>query len=180
MRPIVLGFAGQIASGKSTLSKEISQYLNWERVSFGDYVRTVARSQGQNESREVLQEIGFSLINQGMEKFCHSVLAQVNWKPGQPLVIDGIRHSEIVSILHQIVAPLEFRLVFISVARPIRNTRLIERGSTHYQNHQNIEVHSTEVQVQTLLPTIADLTLDGTQKTEELIQEVVIWMQKSK
>ena len=179
MKPIVLGFAGKIASGKSTLSKEISQHLGWQYISFGDYVRTVARSRNLEESREVLQNLGASLIDLGVEKFCQSVLAQVNWKPLQPLVIDGIRHVEVVKILRRIISPLEFRLVFICIDEKILNARLNERNIIHYQNYQDIETHSTEVQVQNLLPTIADLTVDGTKKTEELVQEIVSWMQKS-
>lgn len=178
MKLIVLGFAGRIASGKSTLSKEISQHLGWQYVSFSYYVRTVARNRKLDESREVLQNLGASLINQGVEKFCQSVLAQVNWQPLQPLVIDGIRHVEVVKVLQKIISPLEFRLVFISIDEKIRNARLDKRNITDYQNNQGIEAHSTEVQVQTLLPRIADLTVDGTQKTEELVQEVLAWMQK--
>ena len=43
MKPVVLAFAGGIASGKSTLSSGVSRALGWPRVSFGDYVRRVAR-----------------------------------------------------------------------------------------------------------------------------------------
>jgi dephospho-CoA kinase len=74
MKPIVVGFAGSIASGKSTLSIEVASSLEWQRVSFGDYVRTVAQSQGLGDSREMLQAVGASLINQGMEQFCKAVL----------------------------------------------------------------------------------------------------------
>ncbi|MGB5970004.1 MAG: AAA family ATPase [Spirulinaceae cyanobacterium] len=179
MKPMVLGFAGQIASGKSTLSKEIAKYLGWQRVSFGDYVRTIAQYQGLDESREVLQTIGASLMNQGKTQFCESVLAEANWKPEHPLVIDGIRHSEIVSILRQIVSPLDFSLIFVFVNESVRCNRLVERGFSNYQHQQKIEADSTEVQVQNILSKIADLTLDGTHNSKDLVQEIVIWMQKS-
>ncbi len=179
MKPIVLGFAGSIASGKSTLSIEVASSLGWQRVSFGDYVRTVAQRQGLSESREVLQAIGASLIDQGMEQFCKSVLAQVNWEPGQPLVVDGIRHAEAVGTLRRLVAPLELLLIFVAVNEPTREARLIERGLTHCEQWHQFEAHSTEIQVQTMLPRIADLTVDSTRKIEDLVLEIVKWTEQT-
>ncbi len=179
MKPIVVGFAGSIASGKSTLSIEVASSLEWQRVSFGDYVRTVAQSQGLGDSREVLQAVGASLINQGMEQFCKAVLAQVNWQPGQPMVVDGIRHAEIIPVLRQIVTPLDFRLVFVGVNESIREARLVERGLSDRQQWQQFEAHSTEAQVQTVLPAMADLTVDSTRKIEDLVLEIVGWIQCS-
>jgi adenylate kinase family enzyme len=178
MKPVVLGFAGSIASGKSTLSIEVALSLKWQRVSFGDYVRTVAQHQGLGESREVLQTVGASLVNRGIEQFCSSVLAQVNWKPGQPLVVDGIRHAEVVSTLHRLVTPSKLLLVFLAVNESIREARLIEKGLTYCEDLQQIETHSTEVQVQTVLSKMADLTVDSTRKIEELVKEIVTWVQQ--
>lgn len=176
MKPIVLGFAGSIASGKSTLSIEVASSLEWQRVSFGDYVRTLAQTQGLGDSREVLQAVGASLINHGMEQFCRAVLAQVNWQPGQPLVIDGIRHAEIVPILRQIVAPIDFCLIFVAVSEPIREARLRLRGLSSRQQWQQLEAHSTEAQVETVLAEMADLTIDSTRKIEDLVLEIVDWI----
>lgn len=185
MKSFILGFAGSIASGKSTLSIEVASSLGWQRVSFGDYVRTVAQRQGLGESREVLQAVGATLVNQGMEQFCKAVLAQVDWEPGQPLVVDGIRHAEILSTLRRLVAPSELLLVFVAVNKSTREARLIERGLTHQETlylrqeqWQQFEAHSTEAQVQTVLRAIADFTVDSTQKIEELVKEIVMWVQQ--
>jgi dephospho-CoA kinase len=176
MNPIVLGFAGSIASGKSTLSIEVASSLGWQRVSFGDYVRTVAQCQGLGESREVLQAVGAALIDQGIEQFCSSVLAQGHWKPGQPLVVDGFRHAEVVSVLRRLIAPSYLLLVFVAVNESIRETRLIERGLIQYEELQQIEAHSTEAQVQTVLLGMADLTVDSTSTIEELVKKIVTWV----
>lgn len=176
MKPIVLGFAGSIASGKSTLSVEVASSLGWECVSFGDYVRTVAQHQGLGTSREVLQSVGASLINQGMEQFCSSVLAQANWKPGQPLVVDGIRHVEVASMLRRLVAPSELLLVFVAVNESIREVRLIEKGLAQREELQQIEAHSTEAQVQTVLLGMADLIVDNTRTIKELVKEILTWV----
>jgi dephospho-CoA kinase len=178
MKPIVLGFAGSIASGKSTLSIEVASSLGWQRVGFGDYVRTVAQHQGLGESREVLQAVGATLVNQGIEQFCEAVLAIVDWVPGQPLVVDGIRHAEIVSTLRRLVVPSQLLLVFVSVNESTRQPRLIEKGLINQEQLQQIEAHSTEAQVQTVLPSMADFNVDSTQKIEELVKEIVTWVQQ--
>jgi dephospho-CoA kinase len=177
-QPLVLAFAGRIASGKSTLSAGVAQVLGWPRVSFGDYVRQVARHRGLKESRTVLQELGAALIAQGWETFCNTVLGQAAWKPGQPLIIDGIRHAEALAVLRQLVTPSELRLVFITVDEPTRTTRLRQRESPDGETMQRIEEHTTEAQVGTVLPGIADFLVDGTRPQEELQQDIVRWVQQ--
>ena len=177
-QPLVLAFAGRIASGKSTLSTGVAQVLGWPRVSFGDYVRQVARHRGLEESRSVLQELGAALIAQGWETFCHTVLGQVAWEPGQSLIIDGIRHAEALAVLRQLVAPSELRLVFITVNEPTRASRLRQRDIPDCETLQRIEDHATEAQVGTVLPGMADFLVDGARPQKKLQQDIVRWVQQ--
>jgi dephospho-CoA kinase len=177
-KPLVLAFAGSIASGKSTLSAGIAQTLGWRYASFGDYVRQVARERGLDGSREVLQEVGAALIDQGWKHFCWAVLGQVEWEPGQSLVIDGIRHVEAVEVLRQLVAPSEVLLVFIAGEESIRHARLRQRSRTDDETLQRVEGHSTEIQVKTRIPGMADFTVDGTRPVESLLQEIVTWVEQ--
>src|SRR5437764_382109 len=111
----VLAVSGKIASGKSTLASTFANEVGWPYVSFGDYVRQIARQRGLEDTREVLQEIGDELIRQNLEGFCRSVLAQADWKPGQPLVIDGVRHFEVDDLLRRMVGPSKYVLTYVSV-----------------------------------------------------------------
>jgi len=177
MKPIVLGFAGSIASGKSTLSSKVAEALHWPRVSFGDYVRSVARLRGFPELREVLQAVGAELVEDDIEQFCRAVLAQVNWQPGQPLVIDGIRHVAVLTALRQLVAPMELYLIFIVVDESVRAVRLLERGKSNPTSYQLLELNSTEQQVKGYLENMADLVVDSTCSIEEATKEVTSWLQ---
>lgn len=177
-KSLVVAFAGSIANGKSTLSGGVAKLLGWPRVGFGDYVRHVARSQGLDSSREVLQEVGATLIDQGWEEFCRAVLRQVPWEPGRPLIVDGIRHTEAVDVLRQLVAPSELLLVFIAVDVLTRKARLHQRGMTDHEYLQRVDVHPTEAQVWTVLSSVADLTVDGTRPMDDLLSEIVIWIQQ--
>ncbi len=178
MRPVVLAFAGSIASGKSTLSVSVATALGWPRVSFGDHVREVARNSGLDCSREVLQDVGASLIDKGWEDFCRTVLRQVNWSPGQPLIVDGIRHVEAIDVLRQLVAPSTLLLVLVVLNEPTREARLRERGMTDHGKFHQIEAHSTEAQVKTVLPRMADITVDGARPVEDLVREIVTRVQQ--
>ncbi len=179
MKSLVLGFAGGIAAGKSTLSERVAKELGVSRASFGNYVRHIARLRGLNGSREELQEVGQSLIELGWERFCRSVLAEANWELGQPLVVDGIRHAEAVDTLRSIVAPSRLLLVVIQADRATREERLRGRDPKGASLTQ-VEAHPTEEQINTSLPAIADLILDGARPVEELVHAVVLWLQRQR
>lgn len=54
-----LGFAGRIASGKSTVSDRVAVRLGVPRVSFRHYLESVALNRGIGEvTREVLRDLG--------------------------------------------------------------------------------------------------------------------------
>ena len=176
LEPLVLGFAGKIGSGKSTLSAEVAKALGWHRASFGDYLRNFAKSQGFDESREVLQELGASLVAKGTDEFCKAVLTHFQWNAGEPLVVDGIRHAEVVESLRRVVAPLELRLVFLEVNDNKRLERLRRIDQNMAQHMDLVESHSTEEQVKEGLAELADLHLSGDRPVSELVSTVVNWI----
>ena len=142
-------------------------------MSFGDYIRAVARQQKQDsESRPVLQNIGESLIAQGWPAFCRNVLATISWQPGNPAVIDGIRHVEAVDNLRAIVVPLGFVLVHVKIDddRQLHRVRL-EQGTL--ESLGGLELHSTEADVKSRLPELADLLVDGARPIEERSRALV-------
>jgi len=176
LRSIIIGFSGKIGSGKTTLSAAVAEALNWPRVSFGDYVRGVARQRGLDDSRKVLQEIGASLVENPNE-FCLSVLHQVAWKPGQHLVVDGVRHARIVDALRRVTEPSTVFLVFVKVHEKVRRQRRLNQGGTGKQRDPEYESHATEEDVKAVLPAMADLVVDGTRRVPDLMEQIVAWMQ---
>lgn len=179
MSASLLCFAGKKGSGKSTISSLVADALGWPRVGFGDYVREVARQIGHNSiTTEELQAIGASLVEEGTGKFCRSVLSWVNWKPEQSLVVDGIRHAEILEELRRLAAPNNVFLVFVAVDDSVRETRLLERDGRKPEELKAIEKHSTETQVKAILPSMADLIVDGNRTDSEIADEVLRWIRQ--
>lgn len=157
----VIAISGRIASGKSTLANAFASEVGWPYVSFGDYVRSIAKQRGLEETREVLQVLGDEQINTNLERFCRSVLAQVDWKPGQSLVIDGVRHAEVDILLRRLVAPSKYVLTYFKIDDRTRKERLREEGIDD-QELIHVETHPTEEQVTRVLPHIADYVFEGT------------------
>ena len=177
-RQLVVAIAGAIRSGKTCLSIGLSNALGWPRVGFGDYVRSVARSRGLDETREVLQELGATLVGQGWEQFCRAVLHQADWRPGECLVVDGVRHVEAIPTLRREVAPSDLALIFIAVDDSTREARLRQEGLLDRERLKKTEAHSTEAQVRTALPQLADLVVDGSRPERELLEDILLWVQR--
>lgn len=176
LEPIVLAFSARIGSGKSTVSQQVATALGWKRASFGDYLRTFARSQGHETSREVLQELGEGLVARDPEGLCRSVLTHFGWRSGEPLVIDGVRHEAVVGALRRLVAPLELRLVFIDVNEETRRKRLLQRGKYAVSTLNAVEAHSTEREVADTLAAMAECRVQGDRPAKEVVHDVVCWV----
>jgi dephospho-CoA kinase len=174
MRPkVILGIAGKMGSGKSTVSHEFAEAMGWPYASFGNYVRHVARQQGLNEgSTEVLQEIGEDLVERDPKGFCRSVLEYANWQPDQSLIIDGIRHVEVTTALQQLTAPSKFVLTYVDVDENTRKDRLIRERGVRPEQLERLEAHPTEAQVKSKLPQLADYHLNANEPVEILIDEL--------
>jgi adenylate kinase family enzyme len=177
MQDVVLGFAGRIGSGKSTVARAIAARLGWPVAAFGEYVRAVAKSRGLPDKREVLQEVGKSLVRGDSTGFCQAVLNSCGWKPGAPAVVEGIRHEEIVRVLHHLAEPLPFVLVFVNTPEDEIVRRIVRKDIHRTSDLHGLESHSTEREVTTRLSEIADLEVDGTKPPMHIVDDVLNWVE---
>lgn len=149
--------------------------------SFGQYVRSVARVRELPETRGVLQLIGEELVASDCEAFCRHVLADGAWTPGLPLVLDGVRHAVVVGTLKRIVAPQQFLLVLVNASDELRRRRLADRTAalrvgTEPETVEAIDQHSTEREVHSSLPDLADLQVASTDGGDDRTDEVLRWV----
>ena len=179
-RSIILAFSGSIGSGKSTLSTGVAQGLGWPQTSFGSYIRAIA---AQNDldttSREVLQQVGADLVANGWEQFCSAVLAQAGWQAGMSLVVDGLRHVEALETMRALTHSSNVLLVYVALSRSEHLSRLTLMGIDNPARQRRIDTHSTEIQVATRLPSMADLVVDGARSADELINEILAWTRRA-
>jgi len=166
--PLVLGFAGSIASGKSALSTAIAERLGIPRVSFGDFVKNEAVSRGLQLSRGNLQAIGEELVGHDVAGFCSAVLKSAGYVSGHSIVVDGIRHAQVLEALRQLCSPSRLKLVLVQTADNERLKRVGQRGDS-IAALGDADRHSTEVQVAGALAQLADLIVDGSTPIEDLV-----------
>lgn len=169
----VIALSAKIKTGKSFVGKKFADAVGWDYVSFGNYVRLITEQRGLIAKREVWQEVGEDLIRNNLEGFCRGVLAQApNWKPGKPLVIDGVRHAEVSDLLREIVAPSKYVLALLEVSEETRIDRLHREETKEDSVIERVESHSTEKQVRVVIPQIADYRIDGSEPIEVLIEKL--------
>src|SRR4051812_5864726 len=90
---MIVGIAGPIASGKSTLGRALAERFSAKLVSFGDYVRHKARTRAINISnRGALQDLGQSLVTGDVQSFVLDVFGWANFRQGSHIILDGVRH----------------------------------------------------------------------------------------
>lgn len=97
---------GKIASGKTTLAKELSDRLTATVVSFGEYLRYIAKSKGLNPDRDILQTLGLEMINTQIPcRFVNDVieycLKNSEFKHDH-LIFEGVRHVSILNAIKEI------------------------------------------------------------------------------
>lgn len=173
---MVIGFAGKIGTGKSTISLSLAKRLNYSQVSFSGYLKALAEKKGIPLERKQLQDLGQSLIENNIHEFCQSVLKSTGWTNGKGLIIDGIRHQEVIPVIRNLVKPDTFKIVLLKVSdeqvRAHRNNLNLDQLNTS-------EEHPAEFQVKNnLIDDAADLILDGTESVEELTSILVAWWQE--
>lgn len=172
---VVFCFSGGIGSGKSTLSHSLAEVVGWKRVSFGDFVRKKAKEMQLNESRESLQMIGAQLVANG-GNFCQQVLNDSQWKKDTNLIIDGIRHLDVLSILKRMVKPFKLYHVHIVADDATRSNRIEKRADEGNKTIYELDKHSTECEVHTILFTKADLIVNGNKPIQVLLDEIFAFL----
>jgi cytidylate kinase len=167
MQPII-AFAGRMGAGKSSVSAAAAADLKWKFASFGGFVRKTATGRGIKHTRESLQAIGEELEASDPAQFCRSVLDDADWHQGESAVVEGIRHVRIWETLKNLVAPQPIFFVYLEAPEDLRRARLQERGAPEARYLQRAETHSTERDVITELPKLADLVMstEGAQAAE--------------
>ena len=167
---MIIMFCGKIASGKTSLSRSLAAALNYRWASFGNLVRKEAEKRGLPLSREVLQDLGESLVREDVKRFCVMFLEE--WHPGEPLVVDGLRHLEVLEEFRAIDG--DVRLIYVYAGADTRLMRLLKRGE---EITTRIENHPVEIDDGDMLIKQADLLVDSSLPLEENVRFILSWIE---
>lgn len=126
MKKLILGFGGEMASGKGTCAEYLKKTYGAETFRFSTALFDIAHRVHLKDDRDTLQRISTFL----RKEFGEDTLAKVMFEDAknataQLIIIDGVRRLEDVKYLRELP---EFKLVYISAPMKTRHERMVKRG----------------------------------------------------
>lgn len=168
---ILVCFAGQIGSGKTSISIAVADALGCKRTSFGEFLRAEVTRQGGNpDHRETLQDLGRSYVTKGPEEFCRQVLAAGLYRADENFILDGVRHVDIYLALQRLVVPAAVKLIFLQSDDEIRKQRVIARDGSA-TDLVRADAHPVEADLRANLPALAATTINGAAPLDEVVRQ---------
>lgn len=177
--PLVL--MGPVASGKTTVTRLLSERLKWPTVSFGTYVRGMAKCRGIALDRAQLEGLGAHLIaTRGHEQFLRDVLdGQVST---DEFILEGVRHVDMLRAVKQLCRSATS--VYLHVSADQRYQRWLRREmltATSATRTTFDALVSGEVERHVYaLEGSADLVADGLLPAEDIAQLIIDFMTRDR
>lgn len=165
MMSSIFCISGSIAAGKTTWANRLAERLHLRTASFGDYLR----KQLSTSDRNVLRKAGAQLVSRDPAAFARSVLDDAGWRPGESIIVDGIRHVSVVEALREIARPGGVVIFFADVNSSERLNRVRQRGDK--SQLAQLDADSTEEDLPRLRE-LADIVVDSDVSLDEAIARI--------
>lgn len=172
---IVLGLAGEIASGKGTTAQYIIDKYNGSSHRFSTMLRDVARRMYLEENRENLQKLSTIFRQNFHDDLLSMVIAKdVENDKHEIIAIDGVRRLADISYLKKIDG---FKLVYIEADIKKRFDRITKRGENTDDTKKTFEEfekdHQREAELQIKeLKNHADYVIDNNGNFDDLYRKI--------
>lgn len=171
----IIALSGSSQTGKTTLGRRLAEELDCRFASFGEYVRTVARCRGIVEpTRKELQDIGQALVEEDALGFCRAVLETVNFSTGDGLVLDGLRHTEVLEALRALSGSQPIAVIYLCA--PIRVREARATGQRYGEALPAADQHKAEQQINREIRESADLIIDAAGEVEQGYSQIRGWL----
>ena len=154
---------GRIGSGKSTVSAMLASDLSIQVLSFGDYVREMARSCGRPDTRSTLQNLGDCLHRQlGASGLLQGTLEMAGIDKDETVIFDGVRHINVLSEIRRRAG--KTAAIYLDASPEVRYQRRRSQGSSDlsWQEFEAIDSHSVEGEIGALAE-LCDFVIDASQ-----------------
>lgn len=159
---------GQIGSGKSTVSAFLASKLSIQVVSFGDYIRHIARCSARPTTRNALQDLGDSLYQKkGASGLLKGALETAGIDNDETVVFDGVRHTEMLAAIRQRAG--KTIAIYLDVGPRERYQRRRSQGADSLSREQfeAFERHAVESEIGNLAE-LCDFVIDASQPLTHL------------
>ncbi len=136
-KKVILGFAGEMASGKGTAAKYLVEHHGAVTHRFSTMLRDVLNRLHIKQERSTMQVLSTFLRKEFGEDILAKVMFEdVKKETQQIIVIDGVRRLEDVKFLREIP---EFKLIYITAPMKTRYDRLVLRGENADDKTKTLE-----------------------------------------
>lgn len=167
---------GKICSGKSTLAKDFSRWVDYPIASFGSYLKDYSESNNLSIDRAALQNLGNSFIHQEPNQFLLDVINHKNEKSTK-LIFEGVRHQVILDEIRNL--SLKSFAIFLDATEQIRLERFLNREKDIDQSHAELDFqessqHAVEQEVENL-KNHCDFVLTANHGYQEFLKAVGLY-----
>lgn len=162
---LVITLSGGIGSRRSDLAEKLEGQLAFPRVKFSDFIRQRITDAGEDaNNRLLLQQYGQRLVQYQLEEFVRGTLAMApGWEQAGHLIVDGLRHVEVLLTLRRLVQDVGSSLFYVHVkADPLEREAGARDRGIQEQDMFRYDHALSEAQMNRILPAYADLEVDGT------------------
>lgn len=126
MAKLILGFTGEMVSGKGTAAKYVCEKYGSTSHRFSTILRDILNRVYLEHSRENMQKLSSALRSTfGEEVMAKSISLDVQNDKGEIVVIDGIRRFPDIKYLSELP---HFKLIYIEADIEVKYERLLKRN----------------------------------------------------
>jgi dephospho-CoA kinase len=175
MAKIIIGLAGEIATGKGTVAKHIVEKHKASSHRFSTMLRDVLQRLYIEEKRENIQTLSTILRkNYGENLFAKVMMEDVQKDKNEVVVIDGIRRLTDIEYLKKIP---EFKLVYIETDMRKCFERIVKRGENTddvgktFGEFEKEHEQESETQIKDL-KNYADYVIDNNEDFKHLFEQI--------
>ena len=172
---IILGLAGEMASGKGTVAKYAAEKYNAKTWRFSTMLRDVSDRLSLEQSRDNMQTLSTILRqNFGEELFARVMAEDVKKDTGEVIIIDGVRRLADIKYLKKIP---QFKLAYLEAEMPKRHERIVKRAENSddakktFEDFKKAHEDESELQIKDL-KNHADFLIDNNGSYEDLYAQV--------
>lgn len=175
MAKMVLGLAGEMASGKGTVAEYIQKKCNTSSHRFSTMLRDVLDRLHLEQSRDNLQALSTMIRKTYGEDTLARVMAEdVKADGADIVVVDGVRRLDDIKYLKELP---EFQLVYIDVDIKTRYERIIGRSENIDDQNKTFEEFVAESKDESEaqivgLKEYADVIVDNSGSVEDLYKQI--------
>ncbi len=167
-----IAICGRIGSGKSTVSAILASDLSIQVVSFGDYVRQMARRGGRPATRSTLQDLGDSLYQRlGASGLLQATLELAGVADDETVIFDGVRHIDVLTAIRRRAGKTV--AIYLDVSSEVRYQRRWSQGRTDlsWEEFEAIDGHPVEAEIGALAE-LCDFVIDASQPLRRLQRDL--------